>query len=348
MSEEARAIRSQANDLAVAIMKRIYADHAARYGDYDATQHDKSIRDIKYHLGYLAEALAASDVSLLLNYCDWVQVLFTNIGLPDDVLEHTLKATKAVLQDELPDSAEATSFVDTALARLVEVESPESFIDPGTELGALAEEYLRALLKGDRQEANRLVMEAVDAGTPVRDIYLQVFQPVQREVGRLWQMNQVSVAQEHFCTAATQLIMSQLYPRIFGAERTDRRLVATCVGGELHEIGVRMVADFFEMAGWDTYYVGANAPQETILEAVESQSPDVLAISATMTFHVSAVEEMIRHVRSAGVIGGTKILVGGYPFNISDTLWRQVGADGYAPDAEGAVAVAEELIKESQ
>ena len=87
----------------------------------------------------------------------------------------------------------------------------------------------------------------VEQGTPARDIYLQVFQPAQREVGRLGQTNRISVALEHYVTAATQPIMSQLYPRIFSPEKTGRRLIATCVGGELHEIGVRMVADFFEM-----------------------------------------------------------------------------------------------------
>jgi methanogenic corrinoid protein MtbC1 len=61
------------------------------------------------------------------------------------------------------------------------------------------------------------------------------------------------VAQEHYCTAATQLIMSQLSPRLFGRDRIGRRLVVTCVGDELYELGMHMVADFFEMEGWDAY-----------------------------------------------------------------------------------------------
>ena len=77
---------------------------------------------------------------------------------------------------------------------------------------------------------------------------------------RYWQMNRLTVAQEHYCTAATQMIMSQLYPYIFEGERNGRVLVATCVAENLHEIGVRMVTDFFEMDGWDTFYLGANVP----------------------------------------------------------------------------------------
>jgi methanogenic corrinoid protein MtbC1 len=145
--------------------------------------------------------------------------------------------------------------------------------------------------------------------------------------------------------------MSQLYPRIFSGERRDRTVVATCVGGELHEIGVRMVADFFEMEGWDSYYLGANTPAVAILHALDERRADVLAISATMTFHVSAVTELIGRVRAhARASGGARtrplILVGGYPFTVAPDLWRQVGADGSARDARDAVATADLLMDE--
>lgn len=94
----------------------------------------------------------------------------------------------------------------------------------------------------------------------MKSIYLEVLQPVQREIGNLWQTNEVSVAQEHYCTAATQLIMGRLYPYLHLAPRNGKRVVVACVGGELHEVGARMVADILEMEGWDSYYLGANTP----------------------------------------------------------------------------------------
>jgi methanogenic corrinoid protein MtbC1 len=154
----------------------------------------------------------------------------------------------------------------------------------------------------------------------------------------------MSVAEEHYCTAATQLIMSQLYSRIFSTEKIGRCLVATCVGNELHEIGLRMVADFFEMDGWDTYYLGSDAPASSIVQALKDRRADVLAISATMTFHVGHVSELIAQVRAADTGGKVKILAGGYPFNIDPELWRHVGADGSASGAESAVAVASSLM----
>jgi methanogenic corrinoid protein MtbC1 len=121
-------------------------------------------------------------------------------------------------------------------------------------------------------------------------------------------------------------------------------MIATCVGGELHEIGVRMVADLFEMAGWDSYYLGANSPVQGVLQAIEDRQPDVLAISATLTVHVGQVREMIERVRAAHHEESPVILVGGYPFLLSTDLWQRVGADGFAPNAEQAVQVANALV----
>ena len=129
-------------------------------------------------------------------------------------------------------------------------------------------------------------------------------------------------------------------------KKVGHSLVATSVGGELHEIGMRMVADFLEMEGWDTYYLGANTPTDSILLSLEERQADVLAISATLTLHVSKVSELIDQIRTSPSQSTIKILVGGYPFNIARNLWQQVGADGYAPDAQGAVLAANRLMED--
>ncbi len=86
-------------------------------------------------------------------------------------------------------------------------------------------------------------------------------------------MNQLGVAEEHYCTAATQLIMSQLYPYIFVAVERRGTAVASCVSGDLHELGARMVCDFLELDGWSTHFFGANMPgagvARTVIDATE-------------------------------------------------------------------------------
>ena len=154
------------------------------------------------------------------------------------------------------------------------------------------------------------------------------------------------MAQEHFCTAVTQLVMSQLYPRIFNHARQDRTMVATSIGGELHEIGIRMVADFFEMEGWDTYYLGANTPADAVVEELVSSSAQLLAVSVTLDAHLEQAGQLVQRVRSTAALGSMKLMIGGLPFRSDPELWRQFGADGSAADAEEAIALAARWVGE--
>lgn len=210
----------------------------------------------------------------------------------------------------------------------------------------LAQEYLGLLLNAQRKEASNLILRAVENGVSIKDIYLRVFQPALYEVGNLWQRNEVSVAQEHYCTAATQFVMSLLYPRIFSGKKMDRCFVGCCVGGELHEIGMRMVTDFFEMEGWNTVYLGANSSDEEVIQTIIEEQANVVGISVTMTFHIHLVGRLILGIRGKPECRDVKILVGGYPFLANKNLWQGIGAHAFALDAQGAVDSAATLVSE--
>jgi methylmalonyl-CoA mutase cobalamin-binding domain/chain len=185
---------------------------------------------------------------------------------------------------------------------------------------------------------------AMRAGLSMRDFYLDVVQPVQREIGRLWQLNRITVAEEHFCTASTQALMAQFYPQILSAPRIGRKVVVACVGNELHELGIRMVADFFEMAGWDSIYLGANTPSQALVDLVCRERPHVVALGVTMTFHLGTVRSLVRRLRDDSRCSDVKIIVGGYVFHQREDLWRFIGADASAENAEEAVRVAEHIL----
>lgn len=338
------AVRSHAAPIAAAVVDRIYAERTDWGQDSYKDHHAKSVRDVEYHVRYLCEALWADDVHLFLSYVDWTTELFAGLGFSERVLPDTLRH----LQDELhtrftsPLIEAVDGFLIAAQARQCTPLHALPYIAAGQPFADLALDYLSLLLDARRHEAAKRVLDVVEQGARVEEIYLHVFQPVQQEIGRLWQTNRISVAQEHYATAATQFVMAQLYPYIFAAPRCGRRLVATSVGNELHELGVRMVADFFEMAGWDTYYLGANTPTPSVLRAVADYRADALGISATLTPHIAQVAELVGAARQ--LPSRPVILVGGYPFNLSPSLWQQVGADGTASDAQRAVRVAEQLL----
>lgn len=343
----ARELQLHKDHIARLIVERQWVRHPSFHERYGDAGRAKCQQDVCYNLAYLAQAIVANSPTLFTAYVHWISVLFSGLGIPTRKLAESLEITGDVLRGRVPDAAGVVDeFIELGLRHVSECPEPlPSFIDPACPLADLAGRYLDALLRGDRTVAGGLILDAVAAGAAVRDIYLHVFQPTQYEIGRLWQMNRATVAQEHYATAATQLIMSQLYPRIFNSKRIGRCLVATGVGGELHEIGLRFVSDFFEMAGWDTYYLGSNTPTFTILQALRERRADLLAISVTMTFHLPLVTELIERVRAERLDRPIRILVGGYPFNIDPELWRRLGADGYAADAEQAIVTADALLR---
>jgi methanogenic corrinoid protein MtbC1 len=303
--------------------------------------------DVRYHLEFIASSLWFEQPMLLNDYALWCKVLFTNLNMPTEWFSGSFECIADVLDDHLPgpEAAVARSYIQGALKTFRSASTATtSFIVPGSALGDLARRHLYAVLEGRRAAAILMLDDAVKNGTPVREIYLQVLQPVQREIGRLWQLNQISVEQEHYVTAVTQVVMARLSDRLATGQDLGRTVVTACVGGEQHELGARMVADFFEMDGWDARFLGANTPNSAVIGAVRATRPDVLALSATMTSHIVRVAEIILELRADSELAKTQVLVGGYSFNVAPSLWRRVGADGYAPDAETAPAVAQALM----
>ncbi len=334
-------------DIATAAVDLHYLRHPELEARYGAAGRAKCLQDARYHLAYLAEAVLAGSTLLFKDYINWAQQMLASRLVPLSDLVTNINCIKEVLAQRLPIEHYiiAAKYLNNAFIQLEgEAEETASFISENAPLQTLANAYLYYLLAGNRHQAYRLIMDAVENNVPVKDIYLHVFQLVQYEIGRLWQLNKISVAQEHYCTAATQMIMSQLYSIIFNTERNGYKLVATCVAGDLHEIGVRMVADFFEMEGWDTYFLGANTPIESIVRTVQEQNADLLLVSATMTYHVRAIADLIEAVRANKETAHIKIMVGGYPFNTAPELWKTIGADACSTNAQHAIEVATKLI----
>ncbi|NGZ75568.1 cobalamin-dependent protein [Saccharibacillus alkalitolerans] len=326
---------------------RIQPDLMDRYG---RAGFEKSRRDTVYTLNYLAEGVLMDSPSLFLHYIGWLKQLLAGYGLTEaDIrkkLELILDRVRAGRQGEMTERT--IHILEMGIERTREPAEVPPFIAEDRLFGREARRYLDALLRSDRLGAYGVVDEMFERGETIRDIYRYVFQASQYEVGRLWQTQQISVADEHYCTAITQSAMSRLYAHWIGGERPKRGsvLVSACVGGEMHEIGLRMLTDVFELEGWDTYYMGANADEDRLAETVARRGADIVALSATMTFHVRLMKKLIARLRADERLTGVKIMVGGLPFNVDPFLWKRVGADGYAPDAEVALQEADRILKE--
>jgi methanogenic corrinoid protein MtbC1 len=200
--------------------------------------------------------------------------------------------------------------------------------------------YLDAILAGSRREAFGVIELARAEGLGIRTLYLDVFQPAMREIGRLWQDNRITVADEHLATAITQASMARLYEELFrSSPEPGPLLVAACADQERHELGLRMICDVLEMEGWDTVFLGASVPVEDLVEMVRVRRPQVVALSASIAPHVGRVREAIRAIRETDGGASPLIAVGGRAFMDDPGLAERLGADLTAKDAVEAAEI---------
>ncbi len=179
-------------------------------------------------------------------------------------------------------------------------------------IGGVYAEYFAALLEGNRERCHGIVARLLDAEVPLRDLYVDLFHKSLYEVGEMWEARRVSVAVEHLATAITESLMTLGYPALFRAEHGDRRAVVACVASEFHQVGAKMVADVFELHGWNSRFFGANTPLEDTLSAVDQGKPDAVGLSVSLYSHVPALQRALEAFRSD--FPRVDVLVGGQAF----------------------------------
>lgn len=203
--------------------------------------------------------------------------------------------------------------------------------------------FLDLLLKKERTKAKDFVIDLIENGFPVKNVYLDIIQPSLYEIGRLWADNKIMIADEHMATVITQYVLTFLYPYIFDTEKHGKKLMAAAIGKETHEIGIRMVADFFELEGYQTQYLGADMPLRALVEQARVFKPDLIALSMTVTLYATVLKETIKALKEA--MPEVKILIGGQGVLLFDDPLTHFNADGFAFSADEAVKVGDSLVK---
>jgi methanogenic corrinoid protein MtbC1 len=205
----------------------------------------------------------------------------------------------------------------------------------------LRERYLAAQLAGDRREGLRLIVrEGLGRGAPVETL-LELIRGCQEEIGRLWELDRITIAQEHMATAISQLTLSHLYQHARPTAANGKKVLVGCVEGELHDFPARLAADALDLAGFDVRFLGANVPDDSLL-SLEAEAPDMLALSVTMTFNVPALRDAVTRVRARWG-ASLPIAIGGHACSFAGDMTSRIGADGSASDGPGIVSLARRL-----
>ena len=212
-------------------------------------------------------------------------------------------------------------------------------LDPGKLFG----QYFESLLRCDRRGASDLLVNAVEEGMPVREVFLRVLQPALWKIGELWHDGEIDVCTEHLISEWTEEMMIRLSDRV-APRAKPYTFIGLAVNGELHDTGIRMVTHVFGMEGWNALFLGGNLPHRSVIRAIETHKAHVLGVSVTMGHNINVASDLIRVIRSQTPAVPVKILVGGRAFNTNPQVAEEIGADNGAVDAGEALAVAERTL----
>ncbi len=303
---------------------------------------DNCYRDISK----LFLAIVSERPAIFGNYIEWQKSVYTNRSISISIILKQIEIFKDVMLSNTPDdmhdiiSDYITSGIDALTKQVCQDNINDKYLYVQTDY---AKKYLEFVLENKKDEAIDFILELVRKRVALKEIYIDIIQPVQYEIGLLWQKNNISVTKEHNATEITKLALSQLYPYLKKVKKHDFSIVSTCVGNELHEIGIRIVSDYFALNGWKTYHIGCNAPINSVSRLLNEADANILAISATMSNEIFLVKKLIEQVKERGFTN-LKIIVGGNIFNMNPKLVELVGADGYGKDAIEGLEIANELV----
>jgi len=119
-------------------------------------------------------------------------------------------------------------------------------------------------------------------------------------------------------------------------------VVIGTVEGDIHDLGLRIVASMLRANGFKVYDLGCNTKSMDFIEKAKEVDADIIAVSSLMTTTMPFMKDLIEALEATGIRNRFKILLGGGP--VSERWAEEIGADGYGRDASEAVRVAKELV----
>jgi len=207
-------------------------------------------------------------------------------------------------------------------------------------------EIARALEAGDVEKTRNAVQTSLDQGISTKTIIETGLIDNMSKIGIKFKNNEIFIPEVLVSTRAMHAAMDLLKPYLVSNEiGSAGKVVLGTVSGDLHDIGKNLVKMMLEGVGFEVIDLGVNVSVEQFVQAVKSNKPDILAISALLTTTMPEMSKIIDATSEAELRNNLIIMVGGAPVN--QKFAEDIGADLYARDAGEAAVVAKEKVNQN-
>ena len=193
------------------------------------------------------------------------------------------------------------------------------------DFSTLTDIFYNTVLEGNRENASQLLnLLYVNRFTQI-ELFDKIVFPAFRKIGMKWMTKEIGVEQEHLASNTALYSIFKLQETIKKKPNNGKIALCGCLEGEYHEIGITCVNNVLEANGWTTYYLGANLPVESFIDAIESYVPTIVCVSSMTPRSQKQLIEDCNALFDTTQIINAKLIVGGIA--ATDKLKRRISAD---------------------
>ncbi len=211
------------------------------------------------------------------------------------------------------------------------------------------QEFMKHLEREDKENSVNYAIQLISGNElDIVTLYDEILRPALYEIASNEKEQSITIGQEHIRTAIVRTIVECCYPFVI-VERSlnfevhqlnQQKVVIYCPEDEYHEIGPRMVEDYFALNGFETLFLGGNTPRENLTELMEDLKPDYVAISVSNYYNIVPAKRSIEVLRNK-LKKVPKIIVGGYALENRKDAAKEMGADMHLKTFEDIKALGE-------
>jgi len=206
-----------------------------------------------------------------------------------------------------------------------------------------SERFYEKLSRGEIEEITKLVQEALSTGSGAETILEEGLIPAMDRIGSRFKSGEIYIPEVLLAARAMHAGMAALKPILSKSDRPRPvKVLMGTVKGDLHDIGKNLVIMMLEGGGFEVVDLGIDVPAQKFIEAIHEHQPRVIGMSALLTTTLKEMKNIVQTIKEAGLRNQVKAIVGGAP--VTEKFAKEIGADGYAPDAASAVDLVRSLL----
>ncbi len=206
-------------------------------------------------------------------------------------------------------------------------------------------ELLDCMLDGDDEAGVAITRAAIDGGMDPLDIVQKYLVPILDDIGQQFARMELFLPDLVMAADVARAVKDEIRSHLLrasGEKAAAARVVIGTVQGDVHDIGKNIVATLLEVNGFAVIDLGNDVKPMDFIETARKEQADIIALSCLLTTSMPYMVELVKDLNDLGIREQFRIIVGGGP--VCEDWAKEIGADGYSSDANGAVELCRRLL----